>query len=1113
MNIQFDRYNQPEIPKIYLGTPNNKRICSLTGIDPSSFKIARNFNNTDEISFDLSRTYSSVLSNERAEKENFAFTLLSLYMRIYVDGYGWFIVDPPDEENDGYNDKFTITAQSAEIEFQQHNIHNLKINQGTTDSYEMLVDGNVQMIGDVEFAKEQIKFYNPSKPELSFLDIVLKVAGVYGWSIGEVDGTPKTYKYFDEAVQKEKKVCLADEIGAFDVDSTDLYSFLTQDVAKFFSCVFVFDYDNFKINVYHPENYGQDTNVNISFRNFQKSNSIKIDDSNIFTRYYVQGSDALGIEYVNFGSNYIENIDYFLNERYLSSELIKKYKMWENDVNVKRNSYIEYTRLYNAQFSKISELRNRVPLDDCSTDWSTFSDDNLSKAKENYEAQLKGYESYYIDENGNFDESALQNSVDADDYNQIKDVIIPSIEIEMNNRNLSSGQESSKYIDSYKTDWKLYGLDELDNKLQWYRKQKKLAEDENCNVPYSEESTHTKDYHEKLYAEYQDAISQLYPDNPESCQSYYNKVKQEVDEATELQDSYDEERKRIAKSIAKETWTHDVGDGNTYVVDESKNYIVDETSEKITSADQDYESGVYSFTQDDLDELSKLYIDGDYSNENMFITSSDDSVTTIDEQLKLLDAAMDDLYITSHPQYQYSTDLDNFIGLYEYKDYTEKLNLGDYLYLSTRDDCTTKLRLISIEYNPLEYDNNLSITFSNMIQGMSERSDLAYLLNQSGGASKNSSVGSSSSNSYLSNEGVSLTPALIQKLVQSGAFANRVNQIVGDSYGSLIGGTLTVEEVNAKIIKATDIIGENGYFEYLQAKLISADKIVANSATFNSVETDLLNVKKAIVGASTTETGIIINLTSENATISEALIKDLVASYITVNDLKASNIITDRINVVSENGKFKIVGDTLMILDGNDNPVIQLGKDKNGNYGLVISDSNGAILLDSQGLHEKIVPDNFIKNEMINDGEIDKSKLNFNIVEAKDDGTIDAGKVTVDGKGIDIEFKSIQSTMETMNQKIDENATYEIRVFDNNGRVFNRGIMETTFTAKLYKNGVDITDQYDDKYFIWERRSSDSSGDTYWNEQHSTGTKTLRITKSDVLYGASFGCSFNYEWN
>lgn len=220
-------------------------------------------------------------------------------------------------------------------------------------------------------------------------------------------------------------------------------------------------------------------------------------------------------------------------------------------------------------------------------------------------------------------------------------------------------------------------------------------------------------------------------------------------------------------------------------------------------------------------------------------TSSDDSVTAIDEQLKLLNAAQDDLYITSHPQYQYTTDLDNFLGLYDFKEYSEKLNIGDYLYLSVRDDYVVKLRIISMEYNPLCYDNSLQITFSNMIQSRSSRDDIAYILNQSGGSSKNSSTGSSSSNNYLNNEGVSLTPALIQKLVQSGAFQNQLNNIINNNFGSYLGsngGSISISELNAKMIKVVDIVGENAFFEYLQSKFISTDTIVAGSGKFKDLQ-------------------------------------------------------------------------------------------------------------------------------------------------------------------------------------------------------------------------------------------------------------------------------------
>lgn len=992
-NIIFDKYKQPTPTKISIGTPSNKKICPLTGIDESSFSMEEKLNNPYEVTFDIANTLK-ILSNEEAVKKNQSFAMIGMFMRLHIENYGWFIIDPPEWENDGNKEEYSITAHSADIEFQQHNLHNFKVNQGTTDSYEMLVDGNVQMVGDVEFAKEQIKFHNPQKPQLSFLNILLDNLHMTNWSIGEIDSTPKKYKYFENGTQKEKEVLLADEIGVFDVDSKDGYSFLTQDVSKFFNCIFVFDFENFKINAYRPENLGKNTNVNISFRNFQKSNNSTIDDSNIFTRYYVQGSDDLGLEYVNPFGNYIENIDYFLNRKYLSYSTIMKYKLWEADVEYYRNDYIENTRLYNKQYTKISELTNKVPLDDCSTDWSSFGDDKLKEAQENYKAQLKGYESYYVDENGDFDETALKNSVDADDYYQIKNVILPSIQIEMDNRNLPSGQEFEDYIDSYKTDWKLYGLDELENKLAWYRKQKKLAEDEKCTDPYNPENdknSHTEDYHTELYNKYIDALHQLDSNYEGSCMEFYNKIKTEIDKLKKLQDSYDKARKEIVKSVAKETWVHNSDDGTKM-----------------------------SFTIDDLEELSHIYIDGDYSNENMFLTSSDDSVTAIDEQLKLLDAAQDDLYITSHPQYKYTTDLDNFLALYNFKDYSQNINIGDYLWLSLTENNVVKLRVISMKYNPLSFDNSLQITFSNMVRSKSSREDIVSLLGSSSGSSKNSSTGSSSSNSYLNNEGVSLTPALIQKLVQSGAFQNQLNNIINNNFGSYIGGSISVNELNAKMIKATDIVGKNGFFEYIQSKLITTDKIIADSAKFKSMTTNVANIKNAIIGMSATETGITINLTAENATISEALIKNLMSEYITVNDLKAGNIITDKINVLSQDGKLKIVGNTITVYDDKNNPVIQLGQDKNGNYGLVISDSKGAILLDSQGLHEGIVPDDFIKTVMIEDGAVTNDKIDKkNIrewVDAEGNKVFDVGKMYFGNDKFITSYTTLQNDLKKLKE-------------------------------------------------------------------------------------------------
>lgn len=999
MKIYFDKYNQPTKPKVYLGSPNNKIICALDGIDDDSFEIDLRGNNTSEISFNVYRfiTVPDFIAGTEKEIESKAYPLLGMFMRVYVENIGWFIMQPPTVYNDGKQEYKSVSAESCEIEMQQHDINNLKINKGTTDSYEMLVDGNVEMVGDVEFAKEQIKFYNPQKPELSFLDIVLTVSDMHGWTVDYIDNIPKVYKYFEDGVQKEKKVLLADEIGTFDIEVQDLYSFLTQDAAKFFSCVFVFDCNNLTISAYRPENIGRDTNVNIGFRNIQQSNEISIDENNIFTRYYVQGSDDLGIIYVNFGNNYIENIDYFLNEKYLSKELIDKYLLWKNDVEIARNIYIENTRLYNKQQSIISELKNRVPLDDCSTDWSTFTDAELLEAQANYQAQLKGYEQFYVDEDGNFDEEALKNSSDSDTYYQIKDVILPSIQIEIDNRNLPNDIDPNDYIDSYKTDWKLYGLDELGVKIQTYKNNVKLAIDRGCDVPYDETSKYTQDYHDALYAKYLEAQSQLDAENTDSCMYAYNKRQEEVDSATSLQNNYDKLRNNAATVNDKTLWTH----------------IDDETQE------------IFSFTVSDRESLSKLYTDGTYTNSNMFLTNSDDSVTAIDEQLKLLTAAQEDLDIASQPQYTYTSSLDNFLALYEYKNYIENLNIFDFLYLGTRDDYAVKLRCMSLSYNPLSMDNSLQITFSNMLKSASGRNDFSYLLDSSTGGSKSSSSGSNS-NDFLSNEGVSLTSGLIQKLLASGAFKDGVSDIINNQFSSVGGSqTITLSELNAKMIKVLELYSENGFFQYLQAALISADKIIAESGTFKDLSALVAMIDNLLAGNLSAELGHIIKLTAENVTIDEAVIRDLIASQITVSMLKAGDISADRFHIVSDDGGLEIVGNTMQFKDANGTVRIQIGRDANNNFTFCLYDETGkGVLIDSDGIKDSAISDGLIKTDMIADGAVTEAKIDkTNMREWTDaDGNkiFDVSKLYYGDDKFEVSYNTMKESVTTTSAKVDE---------------------------------------------------------------------------------------------
>lgn len=1089
MNIVYDRYNQPIQSHVYLGTPNNKILCAINGIEESTFQLTQKFINTYELTFDINENI--LIEDEHGLSKlvhSNVYDLVAWLMRVCVDNVGWFIMDAPKISHDGIKETKTITCHSAEIEMEQHDLKNFKINQGTTDSYEMLADNNVEKIDDVEFAKEQIKFYNPNNPQLSLLDLVLKAGGVYGWSIGEIDAIPKTYRTYKDGKYVETSTLLSDEIGAFDVDSQDVYSFFTQDMAQYFQCIFVFDFLHMKINAYHPENYGENTNVNINFKNLQQSQDISVDDGKMFTRYYVQGSDDLGITYVNFGSNYIENIDYYLNEKYFSSAFIQKYNLWKQDMENCRIDYIEATRKYNQQMKVITELYDRVPLDDCSTDWSTFTDDELKEAQANYQAQLKGYEQFYVDNDGNFDEDALKKSSDANDYYQIRDVILPSIQIEMDNRQLPTDDDNADYVDSYKTDWKLYGLDELKVKLQEYKNTIETCKKGGYDKPYSEDSSHTKDIHDKMYAKYLDAQNQLDSNYIGGCQEAYDQRQSEIDAANDVLNGYNKTRVQLTKQANKETWVHQ---NNVSITDENANYITDESNRNISSL-----SDTISFSTKDLLELSKVYYDGTYSNDNMFLTDSDDQVSAIDEQLKLLDAASDDLYISSHPQYQYTTSLDNFLAKSEYKDYTKNINRGDYLYLTIGNNNVVKLRLIEMTYNPLTMDNNIELTFSNMTRTKNGFSDISYLLDNSSGGSKSSVSGSS--NNFLNNEGVTLTSGLIQKLLSSGAFSNKVSSIINNEFAGMLGsGSISLQELNAKLIKVTDLYGENGYFEYLQSKLISADKIVAGSGNFKELSAVVAAIDSLLAGNISAELGHLIHLTASNVVVDDAVIRDLIAANITVAMLKASTISADKFNIASDDGGLTIVGNTMQFKDKNNNVRIQIGRDAKDNFTFTLYDETGkGILIDSKGIKESAIADGLIKNDMVADGTLSKDKLNFNIVEADKNGNVDATKVIVNGHGVDAEFvsikKQITDQIENVEDKIGTLDLYGEQIFRKIDGVISPN--NITITAK-YRNDVKIGKWYIDNVENTRYVSTDKTSITI----PSSYIATLPSTKKSLV--------------
>lgn len=429
---------------IYIAQPGKRLLGVVGGVDYSTAQINKKGNNTVSLSFVAYESFNG-------EKSAW-YDYLDELMEIFVDGIWFIIKNPPEVNHDGKIESKTIEAESYEIGLQNYDIQRFKVGQGTESSYEMIFQSKYSKEKYPDKYKNGIptvKFYNPDEPELSLLHILLHHAGLIPskkiidvdgnevdnwidniadspWQIGEVDTMPR---HIDSSGQElENPTYLPEDSYAFDIDNSDLYSVLTQDVSNAFSCIFTFDTINCKINATYVDHIGKDTNVYIGWRNIQNSLKATRKDE-LFTTVTVSGGEGIdNIVSVNFGDTDIEDYSYLLeDERYIPTSLKEKYKAWVKYRESKRLDYINLQKKYVDVQEKATEVKSRVPIDGSTEDWSSKSIKDLMQAYDDYTALIRAYESEYIKEDGSFDLDALKKSADWDRYEQIVNYILPTI--------------------------------------------------------------------------------------------------------------------------------------------------------------------------------------------------------------------------------------------------------------------------------------------------------------------------------------------------------------------------------------------------------------------------------------------------------------------------------------------------------------------------------------------------------------------------------------------------------------------------------------------------------------------------------------------------------------
>lgn len=991
--------------KIYLCRPDRTVICALNGVQINSVEYEQQLKDFNHLTFNVDR----YIDIDGEYVESAGYEKLKDHMTIYLEGLDYFQLQEPTLQNDnGRYEYKACEAYSDEKTFEDKDMKGLSFNKGTTDSMEMLATNNVD---DMGYAKEYITFCNDRNHELSLMHLVLD--RVPGWSVG----------YIDPAIKNEKY--------SFEADNTNAYAFLNTTVANVVKCVFYFDTINRTVSAYAKENIGKDTNIFIGWRNALNMLKMTPQADTMYNALTIQGDEELDITRVNYGRSHIYNLDYYLTTNYFPQETIDKVKIWQKWQIDNHAKYIENGKKSAEYQARIDEINYRVPNDGIQiAQYKTMDQETLEKTLKMYEQMMitiqvsvDTRDDHEKDSSGNYTKwdkpDDIQNRVykpwttpsgEVDHekylallkksnkgyytYQELRDYIIPNIKVAIQNLHLADNKKID-YNDEFESNWDLYGIKELEGKRDEYKKQildilaayqkewNQLTDEEISKAGVKDEKTYNV-FH-KNFIKYKNWLGD---ENTEGSLLYKLKeLNAQVDELETKKKPYDD--------IMTDMNTH-----------------------------SELNDPQFGLTDKEYTAVMNIVRMGDYTNNNIFTTSLDDAITSYEHCEELYQDGLKRISETSQPQYQIETSLDNILSLNEYADvnsdnkqgWHNQFTVGNFIRVGLRDDYAVKLRLLTVAYNPCTKSSEISVTYTNMITSLTGRDDFSYLFDDTAASQKNSiSVGTGDSKDsieYMTN--------MLQRMTNSSLFGNAVNnsvQNVLSDQGTI--NKLFGDYLNYKVINVGNITGDKAEFNELFSKYINSEYIAANSADIKKLNTDVANINSAIIGTSSTETGIVFNLSSANAKFDSAWIINGIAGKMTIGDLAAGDItISDTMRILSENGNFIMNGSAMQFLNTEGNVGIQIGYDTNKNPSIIIKDDKGATIMTSQGITKDAIADGLIVNNMLGDKSISKDKLNFPIVEANAQGGVDITQI-YDGKG-GLWGAEYTKTMTSVNNNLDQ---------------------------------------------------------------------------------------------
>ena len=686
----FNIFNQPEIPSVSLCNPDTSILYSIEKIIYET-EISLKYNSISTFTFKIPMSFDNGITTIDS------YPLFQSKRLLFIDNIGYFLITKTTEEINGNIPVLGIESQSIESELLNKRLSGFTVNSCTLESLLNTLITNYIPNWDFTRNAEGNKISIPSE--------------------------------------------LRSVVRTFDVQDTNIYSFLINDIQKAYGCIIIFNRldRTFYVTSSNVENL-HNTNILLSYDNLVLSSEFTQYSDEIATALYCYGGGGLDISNVNpLGNNLIYD---FSNYNYdgttwMSDTLRNSLNSWINDVKLEEelanDTYLTsvkntgttnlyylcsllspYSLAINNRQSEVTRIENLLQS-------VVGSDDSSKKIRSYYSSNIKFLKT---------SNSSTKPTVTIPDEYWGVSINIPS-EYQLDLNNLYKWDEyksinSITNLDEYKnilSNISTYNTYVYHNKSKYSSKILLMSESYSRIAAYNTTLATRKDQ----CSTEETIMNSLIGENKTSNN---NKIKDHKTNLSFL--TYGLYTDIIPSTVSEKYKLHsndnqldeaDLDSSEFFVVGgidsinkliETENVFI-ENLLRILSRINLYLKLYTNIGTGNYNELSPLIIENSFQNQYIIIDDTMYKDEIISNSSFLLSQSKEILKKVSQPRYEFSIELSNFINLTEYKDtFTKELELGNTVNVMIRDALIVPI-LLEIKFS-LDKPEGLTLTFSNRLR-------------------------------------------------------------------------------------------------------------------------------------------------------------------------------------------------------------------------------------------------------------------------------------------------------------------------------------------------------------------------------------------------------------